>query len=316
MIFGQVVGGAGFWRKIESERQNVANLTVNSEAVADVQVEQVVLRRLIGAYELLLAIQGTTYAKPNNPCWLALHGAQVCISPVGGPRMALGMARPDRPERIQQSTNQVRVSAELKIVLQPRQVMAIEDLCNAQDMQFDLVLIGEGGGNVPGDHRFRTNDTLSKQLPRSAWINQLRDARALDIVVVEVPMPVADPSPEQRKIVDHLKRAEKMALDGNYPECVAHCRDVMDAVDSSPSAIQRYTQALKKLNEPDGRKNMSKEDREIAILAAVRNYTHLAHHQGGSGGTEYFTRSEAQLIFTLSATLVARRFSSAPSSAH
>jgi hypothetical protein len=50
---------------------------------------------------------------------------------------------------------------------------------------------------------------------------------------------------------------------------------------------------------------MSKEERESAIHAVIRHYTHQAHHGGTEGGATCYSRSEAKLILSLSAALLA-----------
>lgn len=281
-------------------------LSISGQTVAEVQVEHIELRRLIGAYELIVRIQGSSVIDPGASHWIMLHGAQMYMWVQGKPKQSLGIARPDRPERIATSDTSLTVSAELKLTLQPHQIAAIEDYCDAQDLHFDIVVVGSGNGPALRGQFTPTVDQLSKEIARSEWIRKLRDAGALDIVVIEVPMPVAEPPEKLRALVDHLRRAQKMFLDGNYPECVAHCRDVMDLVDKTKGAVQHYAEALKKLSIAEDRKAMLKAEREIALLAAVRHYTHLAHHSDNP--SEYITPSEAKMILALSATLVARKF--------
>ncbi len=282
------------------------SLTVNSRVVADIQVAYVMLRPLVGAYELIFMLDGMTIAVPSTApitqYWLVLYGAEVTMTPASGGKVALGFARPNQPFRIQQSEYQSRVGVELKIVLHPHQVSAIEEYRNSEDLRFELNAIGEGGDTVS---RWPTYDTLGKQLPRSEWITQLRSARALDIMLLEVPMPVADIPPQWRNMAEHLKQAQKMFLEGHYSECVAECRHVIEATNGSSSTQPQWTDALKMLAAQDTRQAMSKEQRESAIFAAVRHYTHTAHHPNAGSGAENFSRSEAKLTLTLCASLVA-----------
>ena len=46
---------------------------------------------------------------------------------------------------------------------------------------------------------------------------------------------------------------------------------------------------------------MDKGQRESALCAAFRLYTHLAHHGPSEGGVPAYTRAEAQFVISLTA---------------
>ena len=46
---------------------------------------------------------------------------------------------------------------------------------------------------------------------------------------------------------------------------------------------------------------MSKEERDAALFAALRHYTHQAHHGPGDGGVSTYTRAESQFVLSVTA---------------
>ncbi len=283
-------------------------LTVVSQGVAELEIKNISLQPLLGAYELSLGLVGKAFNNVPEQYWFTLTGAHVSLSSATGLKKRLGIAHASQIARTHAGNYGANVSVEMKLTLQPLQITAIEDLCHDQDMTFELSVIGEGGGGPQG--RSHLYETFSKMVPRSAWVEQLRSAAALDVLLFEIPMPVADPPPELRAMIGFLRRAQKMFLEGNYPECVAHCRDVMDAIEADPALAKKHVETLKKLVTKDDRENMNRDEREFVIVSAVRNYTHLAHHAGDPAGTGHFTRNEAKQVLTLSAALVAYTFTS------
>jgi hypothetical protein len=139
-------------------------------------------------------------------------------------------------------------------------------------------------------------ETLSVSIPKSDWASKLRQAGALDILFLEIPMPVAGGSVPQTRAVEHLRAAQRHFVDGNYRACIAECREVLDALGAT-------TGALKALSS-DQREGMDKAQREAAMMAAIRHYTHPAHHSATLPLQTGFTRSEAKFLLQLTAACV------------
>ena len=57
------------------------------------------------------------------------------------------------------------------------------------------------------------------------------------------------------------------------------------------------------------RRDMSKHEREGAMLATLRHYTHQAHHIQSEGGEPSYSRADAQHILALAASFVAHAMS-------
>lgn len=282
------------------------SLTVSGQTMADVQIINISLRPIVGAYELLFMLSGISIVMPNraqaNQYWMAVHSAEVTVTPTNGNKLTLGTARPNQPLRIQLGEHQMRIQAELKLMLYPHQLSSIEEQRNNGDLHFEMAVNGEGGF---GSNRYTTHDAFSKPLPRSDWIAYLRSARVLDIMLIEVPMPITDVPSNVLKMAEHLKLAQKLFVEGNYSQSVAECRHVIELVRGGSLDQPPWTDLLKMLTTKEQREVMTKEQRESVIYAAVRHYTHNAHHPGAVSGTDQFSRSEAKLALTLCTCLVA-----------
>lgn len=60
------------------------------------------------------------------------------------------------------------------------------------------------------------------------------------------------------------------------------------------------------MSAPTRGNDITKDEREAALWGAVRHYTHQAHHSGSEGGVSVYSRAEARLVLTLTASFVAR----------
>jgi|CXWL01.1.fsa_nt_gi hypothetical protein len=266
------------------------SLNVNSQIVAHVAVAFVELRALAGAFELHFGLSLTPTHSENAVRWIALHGARISLRTYGGGETPLGVARPDQLIRIRQTKSTFPQSASLFLSLQPPQLGAIEDFRLANDITFLLSFSGEGGTEgEPGE--MSVHDQLQRVVPQSDWIAQLQAARALDILLVEIPMPFDNPSEAQVALTNHIRQAQRHFLNGHYRETVADCRAAMECLGVAATALDPIATR---------RSSMTKDERLQAVLASIRHLSHIAHHATGSGSPD-FDRAEAKLLLQLTA---------------
>lgn len=267
------------------------SLTVNSYIVADAKTEWVSLQPLVGAYELTFSLSAKINSRRENKTrWIALHAARVRVRSANGQLNDLGLARPTQPIIIRQTDFISNADISLNLVLHPHQLPKLEDKRDANDLNFELAISGEGGVLEDASADCPVNETMWKQVGRSDWINQLASARALDVLLLEVPIPFTEASEEQRNVVSHLRSAQKYFVEGHYESCVSECRNVFDELGTTDGAFKALGSAPRA---------MSKDERESAILAVLRHYTHLAHHSEIHGGGVTYSRAEAKLLLTL-----------------
>ncbi len=280
------------------------SLTVSHHIVADVQVDQIALRPMLGAFELLISVTGKSamHDAGSEPWWYMAANARVEVKAAQGSNHLLGTALLAQPCRFEQSRRPLNIAMEFKLTLLPLQLAAIEDLRAGGDLWFLTTVVGEGGGyNQNPKTIYPTNDSLWKTVARSDWIRALRDAKAMDVLLLEIPMPFIDPPDEIKLALDNLRRAQTLLFEGHYPDCIINCRKSIDTLAKIQKRSRNWsTDALKRL--AADRESMTKDERALAAEASLYHFCSLGAHDGGVD----ILRRDAQFAIVLTATLLAR----------
>lgn len=283
------------------------SLSINSHLIADVRVQGITLRSVLGAYELVFALSISIHRVREVPRHAAIMGARVHLTRPGEQRQEIGFARPEQPMRVVQHDHPYSQTPTLVLPLQPGQLNAIEDFRDAADLDFELTVAGAG---QEGDRDGQIGDTWRIHVPRSDWVKKLNDAGALNVLLLEVPLAIGSSSEAWTAIGDSLRRAEKQFSEGDYHACVASCRTIVQDLGALRFGGKDWsTPLLKRL--ANDRAGMTKEERESAIWGSLRHYTHQAHHGDSEGGELYYTRAEAKLVLALTASFIAQSGDSA-----
>lgn len=271
----------------------MGNLTVNQYTVATATIQGVSLSQVCGAYELCFVIAASVIGPTEGTSarWYVMHSARAQAA-AHGRMVVLGLAIPDAPPLLLQHKNPYPAHIELKMLLQASQLSALEDLRNGGDIDFQFSVSGTGGVVGRARNVELYHETLHYKSPQSEWIKQLNAAKALNVLLFEIPMPFIDPSLPSKAISQHIKRAIKHFAEGNFGDCVAECRK---ATEQLPVRSRADMDKSLKQNWND----MSKDDREAALAFMVKHYTQLPHHSASQGGTDDYTRSDAKLALTL-----------------
>jgi hypothetical protein len=276
------------------------SITVNSRIVAEARIQDVTLRPVVGAYELLFGLDLAVNPQYESARRVSVIGARVSLRTDGGGLKQMGFARPELPIDIRQGPYPNRMMPALVLSLQPGQLAALECFRATGDVTFELMASGVGNdenGEQPMQDEWRI------KIPRSDWLQKLRGAGARDILLFEVSLPLMDQPKEWAAITRDLQQAEAHFRDGDHRACVALCRTVLDEVGHQKFGKKDWAGPLLDRLATD-RTSMSGGEREAALWAAVRHYAHLAHHGASDGGVTYYSRPEAQLVLTLVASLV------------
>ncbi|MEO9904329.1 MULTISPECIES: hypothetical protein [Alphaproteobacteria] len=276
-------------------------LTVGSRNIADTRIQGVTLRPLVGCFELIFGIYVTIHADESALREASITGARVTLTPSSGRTESLGFARPEGPFEIACKASVSTMTPGLHLILQPTQIAAIEALRGTGDLTFELLAVGTG---IDEQGRHPVQDDWRVTVPRSDWINELRRAGARNVLLLEVPLPVGDMPEGWKDIAEGLQRAEDQYRNSDYHSCIGSCRTVIQEL-----GYYRY-QSEEWAGEPLGRiasdrKGMTKGEREAALWAVLRHYTHQAHHGPSEGGVPDYSRAEAHFILTLTAAAVA-----------
>jgi len=281
------------------------SLNYHQYSVADIDVPSVYLMKGVGAYELMIPV-GLKMQSHKDKYELRIDSARAFISSGNVKNQLLGTARPDDFQTYPTFDHSYQGTQDLRLMLQPQQLSAIEDIRNGDDFEVKLEIRGEARLN--GEVQ-RTHDKLTVHIPRSEWVKQLKNIGFMDVLLMEIPFPVAE-VPERLETVHHaLEEAQRHFANAEYASCVASCRTAIQEIGHHIFDGKDWaTGILKRLRE--GATDMSKMERDSALYAVVRHYTHQAHHGEGEGGSRHYSRSEAQMILRMVAALVSGATSS------
>lgn len=276
-------------------------LTAGTQGFAHAEIKPVGLHSVLGGFELIFGLQLKTVT-PDPKYWAKLHSAAVQVAGIEGRFARLGQARPSAPVQIQTTPNSLTSTCELRLSLTANQVAEIEELRASGDLQIKLVISGEGG---PTGHPERAESVYTELLvrvPQSSWIHELASAKAMDTLLLEVPMPFVNAASSQRGMVAALRTAQRLFTEGNYSESVARCRTALEAMAILAGRGERWAgPVLDSLKEK--RSEMTKDQRELVLEAALLHFTHLGAHPN----EVEICRRDAKLALSLTASVLAYR---------
>ncbi len=273
------------------------SITVGHWIVANASLSRVSLSPVVGAFELVFTVDGSSTTRDDQVLWISPLRAAVQVGPSQGELIRLGTAWPDSSPRIRTFKNAMPFSCEFRLPVTAAQLAAVEELRTENDLQFQLVVSGDGGDQAAPTEIQTFNQPLFLAVPRSEWISQLRAARAMDVLLLEISMPFIDASAELKAVIDGLRRAQSHLLAGHYSDCVINCRKAVEKLLELQGRDR--TTAFRRL--ASDREGMTKDERRTAIEAALFHFGSLAAHDG----VVEFDRQDARLAMTLAAGLVA-----------
>ena len=282
-----------------SEMEDDVTLIVGSRRIADGRIQTVGLQPVVGTHELIFTLYLSVSPGERQLPRASVLGARVVAKPSRGNPQPLGFARPEQPFELVCYDHVTTATPTLHICLQPSQTAALETLRDAGDLTFELSLSGTAR-DLQGEQR--VHGSLSILIPRSEWLQKLRDAGVRNTMLLEVPLPLEGGSGDCHEVDSNLRRAEEDFRNGGYRDSIASCRIAIDGLGELRD--MSWYSALNRLAK-DSAKGMSKSQREEAIYAVLRHYTHLAHHTTGDGGAIDFTRAEAQFVLMMTAAATA-----------
>lgn len=287
----------------------VGNIAVNSINIAEINRPQVGLKPLLGAYELSFHFS-LSGAQDEREKWAVIHTARIQAKTNKSSIHDLGLAQLETPLSLK-NDRPINEHFTFYLTLAASQLSKLEDMRDGHDLEFKLMIKGRGGD---GQHENAVHDEWRIEMPRSKWIGLLKQAGYMDIMLLEVPMlPKGQVSDEWIDIQHDLEEAQRHFLNREYAACVSQCRKVIEeAGHQSFGEGDWYNPLLKLLGtsprstkkEEKSRSDMNKEERQNAIWASLLHYTHQSHHGKSRGGEKSYTRKDAQVVLTLTATFV------------
>jgi hypothetical protein len=277
------------------------SISINSHIVAEANIQNVYLCPALGAYELRFHLRISVKDASKNLKQFSISGARISAKGNSGKAKYIGYAFPEKPLNIRQKTYDQEKHYELFLNLTQNQICNLETLRDGSDLSFDVVLIGEGYAQ---QEVHQIQDELRNQIPRSNWLEMLAEGGARNVILLEIPIPFEDSQPEWEKITTTLEKAETYYRNGDYIACVSNCRTVIQEL-----GFHRFKDKEWHVDQfnniKNNRPNMTKDERETALWALLRHYTHQAHHGESEGGVVNYGRSDAQMALSLTAAFVA-----------
>jgi hypothetical protein len=280
------------------------DFTVNSKIIASFQPQAVQLVPLLGNFELGFLFSGTVHGKSDDMYrWLAISGARVALRTKGGGILDLGLATSDCAVVIRQGDNTHGDQFTLRLVLQPYQIDLLEAARGGSDLNFKLKFFARGSTSKsePQDWEERGDMSLEVHVPESVWARQMNESKADQILLFEVRLPTGSEGALAHPAARHLVRAHQHLTGGNWRECVSECRQFAEELGGD-----KLAPALDRLS--SGRKSMTKDEREMVLVAALQHYGHLAAHSESKHGELDFDRADAKLALSIAASLASHFF--------
>lgn len=226
----------------------------------------------------------------------------------------IGTARPRQPFNFRTPTpERGSRDGQLTFVLDltHHQIEQIEQFRNGQDLQFETTLQCEVTiqETTNGKQYTTTSESdLRVDVNQSSWLKSLQQMGYGKYLLFEVPL-TDSKSEIPEKILNHLSSARNHLNKGHYDVTIQKCRFIFERM----REFLKDNKAIGKAHDmfcQGNRKEMTKTDRAYLIRYAVYHFTHLAHHphEDEEGDKVTFTRQEAVLLLSQTASLVSYYF--------
>ena len=285
----------------DSELETDVGIFVGTHQIGEVRVQGVTLRPTVGAYDLVFALHLNIFADENSMRRASIVGARVTVKPDKGERRPLGFARPEAPFEIDCKPFSSTITPSLHLKLHRGQLAALETLRGSGDLNFELTVSGTGVDENGDQHVY---DNWRVRVSHSDWIKNLRDAGARNVMLLEVPLPLENGSGDWTKVGKGVWTAEEQFRNGDYNGCIGSCRTVIQELGHRRLENSEWAEESLKLLGSD-RRGMTKDQRQVALWAVLRHYTHQAHLGPSEGGVPAYTRADAQFVLSWLAAAVA-----------
>ena len=138
----------------------------------------------------------------------------------------------------------------------------------------------------------------------SAWSQVVRELGSIDMLLLAVELPLEDIPEKLKSAVQELRRARIDLVAARYDMVVSCMRLVMDATELVFTAKQSLGTLTQTFADGETREAMPKHSRAALIRAAIRHYTHLAHHLNAQGEITNFNRHEATFVLAVAVAAV------------
>lgn len=276
----------------------IMSLTVHHYVMADVRAAGVFGECGLGMHTLKF---GTTFdianQYPDHPAGMYIDSlrASVWLQSSNRGRLLLGPAEFEQPLIIRRLNHAMSQPSLLRVMLSDRQLLALEELRGGGGLVFEVEILGLA--HAPNDTH-PVADSVRVEVNLSDWTKVLESLGVADSFVVGVEAPL-DAPPQMAHAVEYLKKARRALVAGEYEQTVSFCRLSLDSVKSASPMLEELSESVR----TGKSQNFSKSQRAAALYNVVRNYTNLGHHLDVAGQPVLFSRRDAVMVLTTTASL-------------
>lgn len=201
----------------------------------------------------------------------------------------LGFAIPEAAQPIHISPHNNKLQIGFRMPLIPNQMEAIESARQGSGIKLSIMLIGEVGQGLEKNpiQQYGTVD-----IPQQQWVEALEKMEYRKTLLFEMCLP--DSLNEHGELVPLIHKAMHHMYRGNYDECVAECRKLLEAypiIDDDSGLLKNAKSKYKGTR--DERESMNLAERFSVLRDALKHSTHLSHHHNPGDG---YSRDHARVI--------------------
>jgi len=259
--------------------------------------------RGLGFYRLIAQVHATTHAKQaGEEVSVIYFSGELWVRGKEGREQYLGHLRRQGAESaLTASQYTSKVVVPLEIELDARRIEAIERIRLGGELFFRLILYGiaSGGRN---DHQQTMQASLDYRANQGTWIEILGQMDYQKTVLLEIPVPGDEISPQYLPVSRHLQTAQMHMMRGHFRDAVGACRDVMESLASAlndeknelPGAIKSWFEETRA---------MDKEERLRIVRRALKVLTHPARHADDVSTSIEWGPTDARATIAMAAAL-------------
>jgi len=277
------------------------SFTVNGRTLATPKIESVIGQRGLRSFRLLFRV---TLAFPprdegDEATLLDLTGQVMVRGRGGGPHYLGRVVSWRDPVLVDVRGYRGSTTSELALDLDLARVEALEELRLGEGLDFRVTLWARvqsksGYSNL--------SEELSFSVNQGTWVELLGQMGYGRIMLLEVPVPDEDGSPELVAATTHLANAQKEMELGHYREAVGTCRDVLEALSVALNDRDDQDEEFRSLFEKT--RDKDKAARLRVLRRAFKVLCHPARHADEVSARIDWDRLDAFAAIIMAGTII------------
>ena len=219
---------------------------------------------------------------------------------LGADRLRLGTPKTERPLMITPHEREHPGTLTFELLLPASTIEKIEAFRAGEGLEVRLLLSGERVGAEYGPE----HDEVLFRINQSQWIDVLKQMNFGNYLLCEIPIELGEDE-ELRDVWASMTRARELLYRGHYSNVVVECRKALETALVHFEAKKDGQAAAAKYRESSStRMSMSKRERLLSLVNAANHATQLGAHPDDNNQVVDYSRREALLVFSVTATAV------------